>query len=59
MFKVVQSYHLEYWETVSSFSESEHCLLVNCFVFYTTINGETLHIVFSFHTQGFKSGSGH
>ena len=57
MFEVVQSYHLQYWETVSSFSESEHCLLVGCCVFYTTINGETLHLVFSFHTQGFKSWS--
>ena len=25
----------------------------------TTINGKTLHFVFSFHAQGFKSGSGH
>ena len=33
MFKIVQSYHLEYWETVSSFSESEHCILVNSCVF--------------------------
>ena len=59
MFKVVQSYHLEYWETVSSFSESEHCLLVNVVCSYTTINGKTLHFMLSFHAQGFKSGSGH
>ena len=26
---------------------------------YTTINGKTLHFVFSFHAQGFKSGCGH
>ena len=42
---------------MSSFSESEYCLLVGCCVFYTTINGETLHLVFSFHAQRFKSGS--
>ena len=26
---------------------------------YTTINGKTLHFVFSFLAQGFNSGSGH
>ena len=58
MFKDVQSYHLEYWKTASSFSESEHCLYVNCCV-CTIINGKTLHFVFSFLAQGFNSGPGH